>query len=270
MKIAISNIAWEFNEDVEVKSLLKEYSVPGVEIAPTKIWSNPLNANNSEISNYRAFWNGDDIDIVSLQALLFGRPDLVIFQNEKKRQETLEYLARIIELGAGLGAKVFVFGSPKNRLIGDMKYSNAMDVAIEFFNSVGEVANKFGTTFCIEPNPSRYGCDFITNTQEGLELVEEVGHPGFKLHLDAAGMTLSNENIENSLINAKPYLKHFHISEPDLNLITNGQVDHKRFSDILKDINYENYISIEMKTIENKSNIESVRESLEFALDVYK
>ena len=41
MKLAVSNIAWEPDEDEAVYTLMQKYGVTGVEIAPTKIWDRP-------------------------------------------------------------------------------------------------------------------------------------------------------------------------------------------------------------------------------------
>jgi D-psicose/D-tagatose/L-ribulose 3-epimerase len=269
MKLAISNLTWEYNEDDDVKDILLELSISGVEMALTKVWDNPLVAKDNDVYSYREYWESCGIDVVSIQSLLYGRPDLVIFQDKTKRQESLEYLSKVIEIGAKLGAKVFVFGSPKNRLVGNMNYTKSMDIAIEFFNKVGEIAANYSTTFCIEPNPKVYGCDFITTTEEGIKLIREVDHSGFQLHLDAAGMTLSEEDIEVSVEAAAPYLKHFHISEPHLNMVQNGIVNHRKIARALNNINYSNYVSIEMKPGLNDSNIETVRSSLDFVQRIY-
>ncbi|PLR84335.1 sugar phosphate isomerase/epimerase family protein [Bacillus sp. V33-4] len=269
MKLSISNLTWENEEDNAVKDILTDLFVNQIEIAPTKIWGNPLEATDEAVQNYRKYWNSDGISIVALQSLLFGRTDLDIFSEEIIRQATLEYLYKIIEIGAGLGAKAFVFGSPKNRQIGDMKYSKALDIAFEFFYKLGEKADQYSSVFCIEPNPKIYGCDFINTTAEGIILVKEVNHPGFGLHLDAGGMTLSNENIQESIDSAAPYLKHFHISEPQLNMVQNGQVDHRSFARALRNINYEHNISIEMKPGLNNSNPETVKKSVEFVREAY-
>jgi D-psicose/D-tagatose/L-ribulose 3-epimerase len=269
MKLAISNLTWEYQEDEKVKDILLDMSVNAIEVAPTKIWNNPLDANDNDVEQYRKYWNSNGVSIIALQSLLFGRMDLEIFSNKQKRKETISYLSRIIEIGAGIGAKAFVFGSPKNRLIGDMTYTEAMSIAIDFFHQLGEKAHQYSTQFCIEPNPKDYGCDFITNTDEGIAIVKEVGHPGFGLHLDAGGMTLNNENIEASIDKAAPYIAHFHISEPQLNMVKSGKVNHEGLAKALKGINYQNYVSIEMKPGLNESNLVTVRKSLEFVREIY-
>ena len=52
MKLSISNIAWESNEDKEVFEIIKQYNFSGIELAPSKIFKDPSNVNNSEIKNY--------------------------------------------------------------------------------------------------------------------------------------------------------------------------------------------------------------------------
>jgi sugar phosphate isomerase/epimerase len=129
MKIAISNIAWQIEEEPAIANLLQQLNIKGVEIAPTKIWQNPLTATDAEIKNYREFWQGYGIEIVAMQALLFGRNDLTIFESKEKRQATLSYLYKIIELGNKLGVNVLVFGSPKNRTIGDLPEAEVQKIA---------------------------------------------------------------------------------------------------------------------------------------------
>jgi len=41
----------------------------------------------------------------------------------------LEHIKRVSELGSGLGAKILVFGSPKNRRRGQLSMSRAMEKA---------------------------------------------------------------------------------------------------------------------------------------------
>lgn len=204
-----------------------------------------------------------------MQALLFGRPDLTIFQDAQKRQETFEYLSGMIELGSKLGARVLVFGSPKNRRIGNLDWQEAEEIALAFFYDLGEVAVKHGIMFCIEPNPTAYNCDFITNSQQGLELVSKTDSKGFGLHLDAAGMTLSQEAIEIALKQAVNRLCHFHISEPYLGQVGEGKVDHQKFGNTLANLNYENWKSIEMKAQNPDSNHLNVIQGLETAIQYY-
>ncbi|OXM86531.1 sugar phosphate isomerase/epimerase family protein [Paenibacillus rigui] len=271
MKFSISNIAWNSTENEEITSILPLYGFSAIEIAPTKIKERPLEITSNNLRDYKKYWDNKNIELVAMQSLLFGRPDLTIFGGSQKRQETLDYLIKIIQLGVQIGIKVFVFGSPKNRLIGDIHKDAINEIAANFFLKLGEVADSYGAVFCIEPNPRDYGCDFILNTSEAIELVKSVNHNGFGLHLDAAAMTLNLEDISLTIENAIGYIKHFHISEPYLEPIgSSGKVNHYLISSVLKKLNYSNYLSIEMKQHNQQfSNKDIVLESLDFVSKIY-
>ncbi|CAH0121695.1 hypothetical protein PAE9249_04228 [Paenibacillus sp. CECT 9249] len=269
MKISISNIAWDFNEELDVIGILHEYNIKGVEIAPTKIWEKPLDCPQQDIVNYREFWSRHGIQVVAMQSLLFGRNDLQLFEDEKKREEMKFFLSKMIMLAGRLGIKVLVFGSPKNRSIGSLKLNEALNIAIPFFRHLGEVAWQNGVYFCIEPNPPQYGCDFIMNADEGIALIREVNHPGFGLHLDAAQMTLSEENYFAIIEKSFPYIKHFHISEPYLDLIGSTETNHEEISRCLEMLHYDNWVSIEMKNNVMPSNLDSVKRALEYVSNIY-
>src|SRR5262245_32244396 len=76
MRLAISNLAWPGEADESAAAVLVDCGAQGVEIAPTKVWTRPLEATASERRAYRAAWERRGIQVVALQALLFGRPEL--------------------------------------------------------------------------------------------------------------------------------------------------------------------------------------------------
>ena len=162
MKLAISSIAWHPHEEPAIAALMQDMGIEGVEIAPTKIWASPLSAGADEIKRYRDFWEQKGIRIVAMQALLFGRPELTIFDGAATRQAALDYLKGMIDLAAKLGAEALVFGSPKNRHVGTLPAADIASIAHDFFRAVGEYAGSRGCHFCIEPNPTAYDCDFVT------------------------------------------------------------------------------------------------------------
>lgn len=269
MKLAISNIAWHIEQDPAVARIMRQFNAVGVEIAPTKIWPAPLSVSDAAIEDYRQFWEDHGIRIVAMQALLYGRPDLTIFDDESRRDATFRYLCGIIELGSKLGATALVFGSPGNRKTDGRAQADVERISLEFFSAVGKVADSYDLTFCIEPNPVEYGCDFITNSEQGLDLVRRVGVPGFGLHLDAAAMTLSRESIAQALGKAAPSIKHFHISEPNLAPIGDAGVDHAAVAAALRDAGYAGWVSIEMRAPDHDAALEQVQSALAIARDLY-
>lgn len=248
LPLAVSNIAWPADEEATVANTLLSLGINFVEIAPTKVFRDPTATSSAEQRAYSQFWADHNISIVAFQSMLFGRADLQIFGSPSVRAETAEVLSRFIELAGALEAGVLVFGSPKNRIVPtEMGLEEANDVAVDFFRALGQVATDNNTCFCIEPNPSVYDCNFITTAASGLDLVNTVDHPGFGLHLDAAGMTLQDDPLAHSIQDAASRLEHFHASAPNLGALEDSIVDHGAAANALREIHYAGYVSIEMR-----------------------
>jgi sugar phosphate isomerase/epimerase len=266
MKLAISNIGWTPVEEPAVAQVLQEMGVEYVEIAPTKVWNDPLAVSDEQIQEYLDFWTRYGITVAAFQSMLFPRPDLKIFESADNRAETLEYLKGYVRLAGKMQAGVLVFGSPKNRQRGDMPEAEVTPIAKDFFTALGNEAQQHATRFCIEPNATQYACDFITNAQEGIDFVQTVDNPGFRLHLDIACMTLAGDDVSQSIHDAAPYLQHFHISSPMLELVEErDDVHHQKAADALRDIKYDNFVSIEMRPGDEGQNVERVRTAITLA-----
>lgn len=269
--LSISNIAWDPSEDDAVAALLIREGVTGIEIAPTKWRERPFDARPDEIAAYRAKWETRALRVVSLQALLFGRPDLQLFDTPASRAAMSDFLRRVIDFGAALGAGVLVFGSPKNRLRGSLPLRDAVEIATEFFRDLGAHAHSQRVALCIEANPVQYGCDFITTTAEAVELCRVVDHPGIRLNADLGGMTLSGEDPAQSLAAAAPFISHFHASEPDLAEL-GARADHDAAARGLSAISYDGWVSIEMRAAGTGGpgrNLEAVERSILLARRAY-
>jgi D-psicose/D-tagatose/L-ribulose 3-epimerase len=269
MKITISNIAWETNEDFRILSLLKKYEIRGIEVAPTKIWSDPTNESPEVIKEYKKYWKKNGIEISSLQSILFGHPEMNIFTTQQSRQQMLRYIEKMIQVSAFLGAKIMVFGSPKNRDRKGMKIDEALEISAEFFYKIGEKAKLHGIFFCIEPNPRQYGTDFVNNTNEAIEVIKLVNHPYFRLHLDSGALTVNQEDYEEAITQGFQLMKHFHISERNLLPIGTTEVDHAKIAAILRKLHYKRWVSIEMLPGNSMQYADQVEAALKMVKTAY-
>ncbi|HSW98833.1 MAG TPA: sugar phosphate isomerase/epimerase family protein [Candidatus Saccharimonadales bacterium] len=270
MKLAVSNIAWTAEEEPQAAKKLQELGVRYVEIAPTKVWDDPLHVPDAQVAEYLDFWKQHGITVVAFQSMLFTRPDLKLFEGDENRAETLAYLQEFIRLAGRMDAGVLVFGSPKNRQRGKMPEAEATKIAREFFGALGDTAKAQGTRFCIEPNAPQYNCDFVTTADAGMSLVRAVHNPGFGLHLDIACMVLAGDDVPASIHAAKDVMQHFHISSPMLEAVADlPDVPHCAAAEALRQTGYDKFVSIEMKPGEPGTNIQRVADAVRFAQSVY-
>jgi sugar phosphate isomerase/epimerase len=264
MRIAVSNIAWDPDEDAAVAGVMQREQVRGVEIAPTKWRDRPFDASASDIAALRRKWNDAGLEIVSLQSLLFGRPDLQLFGGASSRASLDEFMRRVIDFAATVGARRMVFGSPKNRTRGELPMREAMQMASDFFATLGPHAHERGTAICIEANPPGYGCDFVTTTSEAVALARAVNHPGVAVNVDLGGMTMSGEDPRREIEAGASVIRHVHASEPNLAEL-GAAADHSRAAEGLAAIGFGEWVSIEMRSAGSGKNVDAVERAIKLA-----
>lgn len=267
MKLSISNIAWRPEDDRGVYTLLRELKIGAIEVAPTRIVPDWQAATLEAARAFGATLKHEGLGCSSLQSLLYGLPALNLFGTDEARLDLARHLDLVANFGAALGARAFVFGSPKNRDRGELPEAQAFAIAAEFFAAAGESYARQGVCLCLEPNPPQYGCNFVTDSTAGAALVRAVGSPGFRLHLDAACMHMAGEDGARAIESCADVLAHFHISEPFLRDFANPEVDHRALARALRAIGWNKQVVVEMRATETP--LQTVGETLHRVMELY-
>lgn len=265
MKLSISNLAWPSTLEDRIIAILKEKGVKGMEIVPFKLWGDLAKTRVEDVRSYRKKMNGEGFTITALQGIFGPKTDFRLFDDDL-RPRLMEYMKKTNELAATLGAKTIVFGAPGVRDTTGKDPDECRKTAVSFFREAGEHAIARDVSICIEPNAREYHCNFITNAAEASSLVKDVGSKGFRLHLDAACMTLEGDTAD-AIRDNMDILNHFHVSEPHLDTFSNPQPTHAAFARALKEESYDGWVSIEM--LETEHPDESVVEAVRFAQEAY-
>ncbi len=247
MSLSISNIAWDTNLDRDISNLLLSHNINHIDIAPGKYFKNISNTSDNEILFLKDFWKKLGFSICGMQSLLFGTIGLNLFQKDSQ-EPMLNHLHKICHIGNLLGARKLVFGSPKNRDKGNLSNKDANDIALDFFNKLGDIAKSQNVIVCIEANPTTYGTNFITKTIDAINFVEELNHPNIKAQLDTGTVFT---NIEELSLYKGYIFGHIHLSEPNMSILANIDNYHQTVGNMIK----ENYKD-EIKTIEMLANKE--------------
>lgn len=270
LQAAISNIAWDPSQDDDVARLLYEFGIKAIECAPTKYFSKPLEASPVDIERVRKAWQARGIDIVAMQALLFGQPQLQLLKTPESRAECVAYTAGILRLGARLGAKRFVFGSPKNRDSRELSAEHVARESLLAWQELARVAAELGVVFCLEPNPAAYDCNFVLLTTEAFDEAERVHAPGFGINLDTGIMLLNGEDPAVTIPRVISQVRHVHISEPSLAPVGREVVNHRLIARLLREHGYDGHVSIEMRSAADKDqNLKQLRTACEVLRDFY-
>lgn len=246
LRFAYSNIAWKPHDDPEIFSLLRRHGIRGIEVAPTAVWGNWEDMTVSKARAYRHLLREQGFEVPALQAILYGRPEARLFEAHGEAV-LLDHFAHVAGVASGLEARVAVLGAPAQRDRDGRSWPHALEHAAGLLRKAAALFHDQGCCLCIEPNPRRYGCNFVNTAAEGIELVAAVDHPGFGLHLDAAGMYLEREDLAAVLPAALAVLRHFHLSEPDLGDFRQPEVPHTENLRRLDAAGYAGWCSVEMR-----------------------
>ncbi|MDO9012240.1 MAG: sugar phosphate isomerase/epimerase family protein [Gallionella sp.] len=270
MRIAISNIAWDASEDEQVAVLLKKYGIDAIDVAPGKYFPDPKNASPGDIARVREWWRDHGIEITGMQALLFGTTGLNLFGSQDTQTAMLEHLQAVCRIGAGLGAKKLVFGSPKNRDCSALSDGAARDVAIRFFRRLGDIASRHGVVICLEPNPPCYGANFMTNSADTASIVVAVNHPAIRMQLDTGALSINGEDAARVIKEYALLIGHVHASEPDLVTLGDGLADHASAGTQLSERLPNQVVAIEMLPAKLGTNIAAIERALVVAIRHYR
>ena len=270
MRLSISNIAWDPAEDELIASLLNECGVDGIDIAPGKYFSEPAKATDNEISIVKEWWSSQGIEVCGMQALLFGTSGLNLFGTAEVQNAMLKHLKAVCRIAGGLGGKRLVFGSPKNRDRTGLSDEHAIELAVPFFRSLGDIADEQGVIICLEPNPRCYGANFMTSSAETAAVVNQVAHPAIKMQLDTGASTINDEDIFEVLKSYGPLIGHVHASEPNLVPLGDGSTAHGKASQALAQYLPKHVVTIEMVATSNEAHEIAIKRALNVAIAAYR
>lgn len=255
-KLSVSNIGWTAEQDEEAFAALRGWGVEGIEVAPSRVWPGWEGATPEAGRAFREKLAGMGYEIPAFQALLYGVEGAEVFGDEAQQEILCEHITKVAALAEAMGAKLLVFGSPRSRNRGELGPEEAFSKAVDIFGRLGEICAKHQVVLGLEANPQEYKCNFVTRTQEAIELVKAVNSPGFGLHLDLGGVTLAESAPEGPLREGLELAKHFHISEPFLKGFDEPEGPHTLYAALVAASPYERWLSIEMRSTGSLDDVE--------------
>ena len=262
MRLSISNIGWNEEQDSKVYELMRNNGFSGLEIAPTRVFPEAPYDRVEDASLWSAMLKATfGFAVPSMQSIWFGRTER-IFSSKAERDSLIEYTKKAIDFAVAVNCHNLVFGCPKNRVLLD---GADEQIGIEFFKEIGDYAVTKGTVIGIEANPPIYNTNYINDTVTALKMIERVNSKGFLLNLDAGTMIYNKETV--SVLKGKVKLiNHVHISEPGLKPIEERKI-HSELRDVLKEEGYSHYVSIEMGRV---NDLKLLNEAMEYVREIFE
>ncbi len=143
------------------------------------------------------------------------------------------------------GSKNIVFGSAGSRTIPDgFDRAKAKAQHIALCQKMAPLAEKYGVTLAVEPL-NRGETNFINSLAEGVEIIQAVNNPWFRLQCDIYHMLREDEKPDQ-IVKYGQYITHCHIAEKQSRTAPGIKGDDFRpYFRALKQIKYQGGLSLE-------------------------
>ncbi len=247
MRFGICSEIFKGWETESILSFIKETGYQGLEIAPFTIADSVDRIPAGERSRLKKLSENHGVRIIGTHWLLAKPEGLSVSSGDKAlREKTADYLSSLVNFTADIGGELMVFGSPKQRNIGEgQTYREVRDNVKEVLLKVLSACEKRSIFLCLEPL-ARTETNFMNTAEQAIELIEEIGNPYLKLHLDVKAMSDEARPIPEIIRAGGKHLRHFHVNDRNLSGPGFGDVDYAPIIKALKDAGYDGWLSVEV------------------------
>ena len=169
-----------------------------------------------------------------------------------EQQETcLTYIMNLIDQCVALGCPVLA--GPHYSAVGrtdavpEKERKAQWKTVVKNLKKVCKYAEKRGVILALEPL-NRFETDFINTVDQALQMVQDVGSPALKLHLDTFHMNIEEKDSAAAIRKAGKNLAHVHACGCDRGTPGSDHIDWPGIAAALKKIGYDGDLVIESFT----------------------
>jgi sugar phosphate isomerase/epimerase len=247
MRYAICNETFEGWPHERVCRYVADLGYQGLELAPFTLAPRITDVTADRRRELREQAERCGLTIIGLHWLLAKTTGLQLTSADAAvRKATADYLVELARCCRDLGGSLLVFGSPAQRRVpaGATK-EEATGYALDTFSRAAPAFADCGVTLCLEPlSPPE--ADFINTAAEGVELLDRLDHPNFKLHLDVKAMSTEQVPATELIRRHAARTAHFHANDPNLRGPGFGATDFVPIFRSLRESGYSGWVSVEV------------------------
>lgn len=267
-RFAICNETFEGWPWERVCRFVAETGYQGVEIAPFTLAPAVTEISPERRKEIRSQAEDAGLEIVGLHWLLASPPGLHIHtRDEALRRKTVDYLRALVDFAGDVGARVMIFGSPKQRRLEDGDREGAWERTRDSYRQVLPLLAERNVILCQESLPAPEA-DFIMTAAEAARMVRELNHPNFRLMLDAKSMCAEEAPPAEIIREYGRLVEHFHANDANRRGPGFGDTDFRPMAAALKGVGFSGYVSVEV--FDYTPDPETIaRESLRYLREVF-
>ncbi|WP_296570964.1 sugar phosphate isomerase/epimerase [Phreatobacter sp.] len=187
MRLSLCNEVLRPFDLVRQCAFAKAVGYDGLEIAPFTLSEAPHQLAAPDIAATRRIVQDHGLAVTGLHWLLVTPEGLSITSPDAAvRGRTRDVILGLLDLAAGLGARVMVHGSPVQRRPAEgQSQDDAWARARDLLAEIAPAASARGLTYCIEPLAPPDNI-FIQTVAEAARMVAAIGHPALRTMIDTS------------------------------------------------------------------------------------
>jgi D-psicose/D-tagatose/L-ribulose 3-epimerase len=239
MNLSVSNLAWD-HKDLDVTlNILEKYNIKNIEGVLSKInkWDK---IDNTQLINFKNVLETFGVKIPSIQSIFYN----VNIDSLNNKNKFVQHINKLIEFSKTLEFDVLVFGSPNLR--NNFHFNTIVDVLTD----VNKLLSENGIIMCIEPNSKIYNGEYFNTITEIINFLNLNNFSNIKTMIDTHNLLLESEDPIEIIEKYYNHIYHIHISENKLLPLSDLEF-HKKFSEKIKSLGYENIITYELLPCDN-------------------
>lgn len=249
LRIGICNELFEDWSLERCCATVKDLGYDGVELAPFTLAGRIDELPSWRRKEIRETIENAGLETIGLHWLLAKTQGLHLTSPDAGvRAQTAAYLIALAQATFELGGSLMVLGSPKQRsLLPGVSVHAAYDYGALVLDAALPAIGALGIDLCLEPlAPSE--TDFVNSIAEARVLIDRIGHPNLRLHLDVKAMSADpGGSITDLIARHGAEARHFHAQDPaTLRGPGMGELD---FGPIMRSLlasGYDGWVSVEV------------------------
>jgi D-psicose/D-tagatose/L-ribulose 3-epimerase len=172
-----------------------------------------------------------------------------------QQRACVSYVCELIDLAAALEAPgvagPLYSATGRADLVSPAERKRQWRTVARNLKTICRHAERRGQFIFLEPL-NRFETDFINTVEQGLQMIESVGSPALKLHLDTFHMNIEEKHLGAAILRAGKHLGHLHACGSDRGTPGNDHTDWKSIAAALKAVRYDGDVVIESFTTDVK------------------
>src|SRR6267143_3203623 len=162
------------------------------------------------------------------------------------RETAYQHMQAVVDCCATVGSSVLC--GPHQVALGVFTGRGATDEewkrSVEHLRRVAEYAATASVVLA-EEIVNRFELYHLNTLDQGIRLVDEVGHPNCRLHLDTFHAHIEEKNTADAIRRAGDRIAHVHVSENDRGVPGSGSVAWDGAFDALRETGYDGWLTVE-------------------------